>query len=54
MSRALLLNASYEPHLIIPARRMVRLYMDEKVEPIEFNGRRVSQRQLQCSSPFGG
>lgn len=38
MSRALLLNASYEPHLIIPARRMVRLYMDDKVEAIEYGG----------------
>jgi 5-methylcytosine-specific restriction endonuclease McrA len=36
--RALLLNASYEPHAIIPARRMVRLLMDEKIEVVEHSG----------------
>lgn len=38
MTRALLLNASYEPHQIISARKMFRLYMDDKVEVIEYSG----------------
>jgi 5-methylcytosine-specific restriction endonuclease McrA len=37
-NRSLLLNASFEPHAIIPARRMVRLLMDEKIEVVEHSG----------------
>ena len=39
MSRALLLNASWEPLAIVSDRRMLKLYMNEKVEPVEFSGR---------------
>lgn len=38
MTRSLLLNSSWEPHQIIPSRRMLNLYLKHRVEPIEYDG----------------
>lgn len=54
MSRALLLNASFEPHLIIPDRRMIRLYMDDKVEPVEYSGREYRSANFSVMVPSVG
>jgi 5-methylcytosine-specific restriction endonuclease McrA len=39
MTRALLLNASYEPLAIIRDRDAVELYMEELADPVEYSGR---------------
>lgn len=41
MSRALVLNATFEPLSIVPARRAVCLLLDEKAEMVEADAREV-------------
>lgn len=47
----LALNASFEPLMIVPARRAIRLVLDEKAEVIEADGDR-SFRSVSTRHPF--
>jgi 5-methylcytosine-specific restriction endonuclease McrA len=51
MSRALLLNASFEPLAIIPDRRMLIKYMAGTVEPIEHSGRVFHSEKMAIMIP---
>ncbi|MFV0258349.1 MAG: HNH endonuclease [Acidimicrobiales bacterium] len=51
MSRALVLNATYEPIGVISARRAVVLMLDEKVDVLADAGQRLSSARLQVTVP---
>lgn len=51
MSRALVLNASYEPLSIVPSRRAVCLVIERKAEMIEADGDVMHSENLTVSCP---
>ncbi|MFV0523953.1 MAG: HNH endonuclease [Acidimicrobiales bacterium] len=51
MSRALVLNATYEPIGVISARRAVVLMLDEKVDVLADAGHRLSSARLDVTVP---
>jgi 5-methylcytosine-specific restriction endonuclease McrA len=51
MERALILNASYEPHSIVRDRDVVGLYLDGLVEPLEYTGREFRSPSITVQVP---
>lgn len=51
MGRALVLNATYEPLAVVPARRAVVLVLKEKAEVIETNGIVFRSEHLELAGP---
>lgn len=51
MSRALVLNATYEPLGVVSARRAVVLVLDEKAEVIHANGECFRSERLNLAAP---
>jgi 5-methylcytosine-specific restriction endonuclease McrA len=51
MTRALVLNATYEPIGVISARRAVVLALDEKVDVLADTGERLVSANLSCPVP---
>lgn len=51
MGRALVLNATYEPLCVVPARRAVVLVLKSKAEPIEHNGAVFRSEKLTIRVP---
>ena len=51
MSRALVLNASYEPLCVVPARRAVVLVLAEKAEMVHHSGRELHSERMAVAVP---
>lgn len=51
MSRALVLNASYEPLSVVPARRAVTLVLADKADLVHDSGERVRSERLTVEVP---
>jgi hypothetical protein len=51
MTRALLLNASFEPHAVISDRRAVVLYMKEKADVEVYSGREFRSAGMRVAVP---
>ena len=51
MGRALVLNATYEPLCIVPARRAVCLVLDEKAEVLHADGEVMHSEHLSLDVP---
>jgi 5-methylcytosine-specific restriction endonuclease McrA len=51
MGRALVLNATYEPLCIVPARRAVCLVLDEKAEVLHADGELMRSERLSLEVP---
>lgn len=51
MGRALVLNATYEPLCVVPARRAVVLVLRSKAEPLEHNGAVMRSEKLTIKVP---
>jgi len=51
MSRSLVLNASYEPLSVVPARRAVVLVLADKAEIVHATGRRLRSERLSVEVP---
>jgi 5-methylcytosine-specific restriction endonuclease McrA len=51
MSRALVLNASYEPLCIVPGRRAVVLVLDEKADVVHDTGNQMHSQRLTIDIP---
>ena len=51
MGRALVLNATYEPLCIVPARRAVCLVLDDKAEVLHADGELMRSEHLSLSVP---
>ena len=54
MSRALVLNASYEPLCVVAARRAVVLVLGEKAETVAETGAVLHSEHLAVSVPSAG
>lgn len=51
MSRALVLNATYEPLAVVSDRRAVVLVLDRKADPVHDSGSRVRSAQMEVPVP---
>ncbi len=51
MSRALVLNATYEPLCVVPSRRALILVLAEKAETIETTGRVIRSERVEFAEP---
>jgi 5-methylcytosine-specific restriction endonuclease McrA len=51
MSRALVLNATYEPLCVVPSRRALILVLTEKAETIETTGRVIRSERAEFAEP---
>jgi 5-methylcytosine-specific restriction endonuclease McrA len=51
MGRALVLNASYEPLCVVPARRAVVLVLSEKADVLHESGDRIRSERLAMAVP---
>lgn len=51
MSRALVLNATYQPLCIVPARRAIVLVLKEKAQVVEYDGMMFRSEKLSLRSP---
>ena len=51
MSRALVLNASYEPLCVVPQRRAVVLVLDDKADVLEDTGAELHSERLTVAVP---
>ena len=52
MRSALVLNASYEPLSVVPARRAACLVLDDKAEVVEHDGTLIRSESLAVPNPL--
>jgi 5-methylcytosine-specific restriction endonuclease McrA len=51
MTRVLVLNATFEPLSVVPARRAIVLMLDERAQLLHATGRRVRSERLSVDEP---